>query len=72
VDALFASYKVFARDAASGNWACQASLFEVLTPHRWAGAVHVVEFLDKKAGAGALLDMGVYAFTWVDLAMAGS
>lgn len=28
--------------------------------------------LDKKAGAGALLDMGVYALTWADVAFAGS
>jgi predicted dehydrogenase len=26
-------------------------------------------FLDKKAGAGSLLDMGVYALTWVDVAL---
>lgn len=29
-------------------------------------------FLDKKAGAGALLDQGVYALTWVDLALSGT
>lgn len=29
-------------------------------------------FLDKAAGAGALLDQGVYALTWVDLAFNGS
>lgn len=28
--------------------------------------------LDKKAGAGALLDMGVYALTWIDVAFGGS
>jgi predicted dehydrogenase len=28
-------------------------------------------FLDKKAGAGSLLDQGVYALTWVDLALNG-
>ncbi|VUC37878.1 unnamed protein product [Clonostachys rosea] len=28
--------------------------------------------LDKQAGAGAMLDMGVYALTWVDLAFNGS
>ena len=28
--------------------------------------------LDKKAGAGALLDMGVYALTWADIAFGGS
>jgi predicted dehydrogenase len=28
-------------------------------------------FLDKNAGAGALLDQGVYALTWVDLALNG-
>ena len=28
-------------------------------------------FLDKSAGAGALLDQGVYALTWVDLALNG-
>lgn len=28
-------------------------------------------FLDKAAGAGALLDQGVYALTWVDLALNG-
>lgn len=28
-------------------------------------------FLDKKAGAGSLLDQGVYALTWVDLALKG-
>ena len=27
---------------------------------------------DKKAGAGALLDMGVYALTWADIAFGGS
>ncbi|KAJ8608404.1 hypothetical protein MRB53_039656 [Persea americana] len=29
-------------------------------------------FLDKSAGAGSLLDQGVYALTWVDLALSGS
>lgn len=29
-------------------------------------------WLDKKAGAGAILDMGVYALTWVDLAFSAS
>lgn len=29
-------------------------------------------FLDKRAGAGALLDQGVYALTWVDLALNGN
>jgi dihydrodiol dehydrogenase / D-xylose 1-dehydrogenase (NADP) len=28
-------------------------------------------FLDKNAGAGALLDQGVYALTWVDMALHG-
>jgi predicted dehydrogenase len=28
--------------------------------------------MDKEAGAGALLDMGVYAVTWVDIAFGGS
>lgn len=28
-------------------------------------------FLDKRSGAGALLDQGVYALTWVDLALNG-
>jgi predicted dehydrogenase len=28
-------------------------------------------FLDKQAGAGSLLDQGVYALTWVDLALNG-
>jgi predicted dehydrogenase len=28
-------------------------------------------FLDKGAGAGALLDQGVYALTWIDLAFNG-
>ena len=32
---------------------------------------HSSRFLDKKAGAGALLDQGVYALTWVDLALNG-
>ncbi len=30
------------------------------------------EILDKKAGVGAILDLGVYAFAKVDLAFAGS
>lgn len=29
-------------------------------------------FLDKGAGAGSLLDQGVYALTWVDLALSGT
>ncbi|KAI9871196.1 MAG: hypothetical protein M1823_008518, partial [Watsoniomyces obsoletus] len=29
-------------------------------------------FLDKTAGAGALLDQGVYALTWADLALNGA
>lgn len=29
-------------------------------------------FLDKSAGAGSLLDQGVYALTWVDLALNGA
>ena len=32
---------------------------------------HSSRFLDKKAGAGSLLDQGVYALTWVDLALNG-
>lgn len=32
---------------------------------------HSSRFLDKKAGAGSLLDQGVYALTWVDLAFNG-
>ena len=32
---------------------------------------HTSRFLDKKAGAGSLLDQGVYALTWVDLALNG-
>ena len=32
---------------------------------------HSSRFLDKRAGAGSLLDQGVYALTWVDLALNG-
>ncbi|KAK8207604.1 hypothetical protein M8818_004258 [Zalaria obscura] len=32
---------------------------------------HSSRFLDKKAGAGSLLDQGVYALTWADLALNG-
>ena len=32
---------------------------------------HSSRFLDKKAGAGSLLDQGVYALTWVDMALNG-
>lgn len=32
---------------------------------------HSSRFLDKDAGAGSLLDQGVYALTWVDLALHG-
>ncbi|KAL1977020.1 hypothetical protein VTN31DRAFT_3302 [Thermomyces dupontii] len=32
---------------------------------------HSSRFLDKKAGAGSLLDQGVYALTWADLALHG-
>lgn len=32
---------------------------------------HSSRFLDKAAGAGALLDQGVYALTWADLALNG-
>ena len=32
---------------------------------------HSSRFLDKAAGAGSLLDQGVYALTWVDLAFNG-
>jgi predicted dehydrogenase len=34
--------------------------------------VHSSRFLDKRAGAGSLLDQGVYALTWVDLALNGN
>lgn len=32
---------------------------------------HSSRFLDKQAGAGSLLDQGVYALTWADLALNG-
>jgi predicted dehydrogenase len=32
---------------------------------------HESRFLDKRAGAGSLLDQGVYALTWADLALNG-
>ena len=32
---------------------------------------HSSRFLDKEAGAGSLLDQGVYALTWADLALNG-
>lgn len=32
---------------------------------------HSSRFLDKRAGAGSLLDQGVYALTWADLALNG-
>jgi predicted dehydrogenase len=32
---------------------------------------HDSRFLDKRAGAGSLLDQGVYALTWADLALNG-
>ena len=32
---------------------------------------HGSRFLDKQAGAGSLLDQGVYALTWADLALNG-
>ncbi|TQS32422.1 hypothetical protein Golomagni_07259, partial [Golovinomyces magnicellulatus] len=32
---------------------------------------HSSRFLDKSAGAGSLLDQGVYALTWADLALNG-
>jgi|SRR2546421_12822785 len=32
---------------------------------------HSSRFLDKHVGAGSLLDQGVYAFTWADLALNG-
>ena len=35
------------------------------------GQSHSSRFLDKDAGAGSLLDQGVYALTWADLALAG-
>jgi len=32
---------------------------------------HSTRFLDKQAGAGSLLDQGVYALTWADIALNG-
>ena len=32
---------------------------------------HTSRFLDKQSGAGSLLDQGVYALTWVDIALNG-
>lgn len=36
-----------------------------------ADLAHSSRFLDKSAGAGSLLDQGVYALTWADLALNG-
>jgi predicted dehydrogenase len=41
--------------------------FPIYSPHMPL----LSRFLDKEAGAGALLDQGVYALTWADLALNG-